>query len=98
MAVNQVAIVPMISTERAAPPVPNAMAAHMTNGRTAKARTCVRTGKIGRSPNTKRHAAVRSDISTASSISRLGDWVRKSAGNVKTSGVMSSTPVASPSQ
>ena len=59
-AVKSVATVAINSTESDAPPIPKSIAAHITNGRTAKASNPSRTENTGRSPKTSTHVAVRS--------------------------------------
>ncbi len=97
-AVDSVAMVAIMNTDIAAPAMPKSIAAHMTSGRTANARTWSRTGMSGRSPKTTRHAVTQIATSATSSTVRWRERPVNSVGSVNASGVTRRTPVLSPSQ
>src|SRR5207245_9554985 len=81
-AVSTVAIVAIKKTDNPAPVTPKRTAAHITNGSTAKAKTCSLTGMRPKSPKIRKHAAASRTKRMASS---MRDWsrIRNNLGHVK---------------
>jgi hypothetical protein len=96
-----VSTVAMAATRRVAseaPLIPKRMAAQITNGSTAKAITCSFTDTRALSVKMATDVSVRRSSREISSASRLQRWIFNRLTNVKTRGVISNPPVASPSQ
>ena len=97
-AVLTVAMVATRSVDSVAPLTPKRMAAHMTNGSTAKDRKRRLGWIVVRLPKMSKDASESSNRSTPSSAMRAHGRILRRSGKVKTRGVTSNTPVASPSQ
>ena len=98
---NAVSIVAINAIKRVAKPAPltpKRIAAPITNGRTANAKMCNRIGIRGRSPKMMKHTTVSRNKPATNSGIRNQERILSKSGNVNMTGVISNTPVLSPSQ